>query len=215
MNQRTQMKTTQREPRQSSGAAANRYIDSFKRWVDEHVQPHAFVTMNLPNARRAPREESFYLTFWTRAAEEQLLGARSLKVNDFERSFLWLLRREVSADNLIHYHAVVRFPLRTTWRNEPAPFSIATRCARLHAALLRAASRTPEPFSPLAATAPRLPDFDVRPYERARNHAGYLLKEMHRLEERDFFASDVLRDSGLIVLPHLRHRSTQAPPPAN
>jgi hypothetical protein len=40
-----------------------------------------------------------------------------------------------------------------------------------------------------------------------RNHAGYLLKGMRRfIEDKDFSSAELLRDSGLIILPHLPHQ---------
>jgi hypothetical protein len=94
--------------------------------------PHAFVTVNVPHEASAPRGPNFYLTCWTRTAEVDLLGPRTLKIADFNRRIVWLLRREVSTDGLAHYHAVVKFPASRPWRDErPDTDSLVTRCDRL------------------------------------------------------------------------------------
>jgi hypothetical protein len=199
MNRRDEMNTQQ-----------NRYIQCFKDWMDQW-KPHAFVTMNLPNARRAPRPESFYLTCWTRAAEADLLGARTLKLNDINRRIVWLLRREISPDGLLHYHAVVKFPTARPWREERTPgwYSVIDRCQRLQSALCLASSRTPEPFTATNGYQPSAANVDVRSYDRERNHAGYLLKGMREFyvddeHEREFTTHELLRDSGLTILPHVK-----------
>jgi hypothetical protein len=208
-----------------------RYVDAFKQWMTEW-HPHAFVTINLPNNPhpvKRVRAHPFYLTCWTRAAEADLLGPRTLKIADFDRRIVWLFRREVSADGLVHYHAVVRFPTDRPWRDEyryveqvkglktdvsfkqrmserPGLENVITRCARLRQALRLASSRTPEPFTPKNGYQPSVADIDVRPYDPERNHAGYLLKGMRFAlphDRTEFSSDDLLRDSGLIVLPHL------------
>lgn len=188
-----------------------RYIESFKQWMTDW-NPHAFVTVNLPNQPnelKRVRAHSSYLTLWTRNAEADVLGPRTLKIADFNRRIVWLFRREVSADGLVHYHAVVRFPTDRPWREEqPDTDNVVTRCERLQSALRLASSRTPEPFRPKNGYLPSVADIDVRPYDADRNHAGYLLKGMSRfIEDRTEFSSDeVLHDSGLLVLPHLPHQ---------
>src|SRR5882672_11132461 len=97
------------------------YVEAFKQWMTAWT-PHAFATVNLPNARTAPREETFYLTCWTRAAENDLLGGRTFKITDFDRRIVWLFRREVSPDELIHYHGIVKFPLNRPWQDERPDF---------------------------------------------------------------------------------------------
>jgi hypothetical protein len=182
------------------------YRDAFQQWMTAW-NPHAFVTVNVPHERSAPREPSFYLTCWTRCAEADLLGPRTLTIADFNRRIVWLLRREVSADGLVHYHAVVRFPASRPWRDEqPDIYNVVTRCDRLQAALRLATTGTPEPFTPKNVYQPFAADIDVRPYDADRNHAGYLLKGMRQSslpDDREFSTSDLLHDSGLIVLPHL------------
>ena len=183
-----------------------RYLEAFNMWMTDW-NPHAFVTVNVPHEASAPREPTFYLTCWTRCAEADLLGPRTLKVADFNRRIVWLLRREVSADDLVHYHALVKFPASRPWRDErPDFYNVVHRCDRLQAALRLATSRTPEPFTPKNVYQPCAADVDVRPYDADRNHAGYLLKGMRQFElpdDPEFTTSDLLRDSGLIVLPHL------------
>ena len=209
-----------------------RYIQAFTQWITTDWKPNAFVTINLPKARRADRPESFYLTHWTRTAEADLLGPRTLKIADFDRRIVWLCRREVSPDDLIHYHAVVRFPVDRPWRDEyryqekkgvttDVSFKrrmserglelVLHRCQRLEQALRLPSSRTPEPFRPKDTTLPLTADIDVRPYDPERNHAAYLLKGMRRgIEDRKDFSSDeLLHDSGLLVLPHLPRTKPQ------
>jgi hypothetical protein len=220
-----------------------RYVEAFTQWMTDW-KPDAFVTINLPKVTRAPRPESFYLTQWTVAAESDLLGPRTRKIADFDRRIVWLFRREVSPDNLIHYHAVVKFPIDRPWRDEyrydqkikgvttDVSFkqrmsergfeSVITRCRRLEQALRIASSRTPEPFTRKNEYQPSVADIDVRPYDVERNHAGYLLKGMRRFslphDRTEFSSDDLLRDSGLIVLPHLPGKkpvttSTRRTPP--
>jgi hypothetical protein len=185
------------------------YRDEFKKWMTA-LSPHAFVTVNVPHERSAPREPSFYLTCWTRCAEADLLGPRTLKISDFDRRIVWFFRREVSADDLVHFHAVVKFPSDRPWRDErPDTYSLVTRCERLEQALRLATSRTPEPFTRKNGYQPCAADIDCRPYDAERNHAGYLLKGMrqfHLPDDREFSNDDLLRDSGLIILPHLPHQ---------
>lgn len=183
------------------------YIKSFNGWMEEW-KPHAFATVNLPNQRTA-RSPEFYLSLWTRVAESRVLGQRTLKVADSERRLVWLFRREVSDGGLIHYHALVRFPPERPWLGETASYSsdVHTRCKRLQEALCSASQRTPEPFRNLRSRLPLIEaDIDVRPYDR--NHARYLLKGMYQATQ-DAYALDspeLLRDSGLIVLPHIAPR---------
>jgi hypothetical protein len=181
------------------------YVNDFKTWMMEW-KPHAFATFNLPNARRAPREETFYLNYWTRAAEADVLGARTVKeVTDFDRRIVWLCRRAVSPDELIHYHAIGRFPLHRPWRDErPESYSIVSRCERLERALRVASSRTPEPFSDGDGYQPSVADIDVRPFH-AERHIGYLLNRQTDLtmpDNRDGSTDDALRDR-LFILPHV------------
>lgn len=205
------------------------YVKAFKQWMTEW-KPHAFVTINLPHVRRAPREETYYLSRWTRAAEGDVLGQHTVKeITDFNRRIVWLCRREVSPDGMIHYHAIVKFPVNRPWRDEFAYAekkgtttdvsfrrrmsehgfaNVVRRCAVLKTALQRASCRTPEPFTPLSVA-----DIDVRPFDAERNHAGYLLKGLRDFPlpaNREFTSDDLLRDSGLIVLPHLPKKKSAA-----
>jgi hypothetical protein len=78
--------------------------------------------------------------------------------------------------------------------------------ARVEQALRLASSRTPEPFTPKNGYQPSVADIDVRPYDVERNHAGYLLKGIRRYDRTEFSSDDLLRESGLIVLPHLTNK---------
>jgi hypothetical protein len=120
----------------------------------------------------------------------------------------------VSAGGLAHYHAVVKFPTSRPWRDErPDTSSLVTRCERVEQALRLATSSTPEPFLRKDAYQPRAADIDVRPYDADRNHARYLPKGMRHVsdDDRTFTSDDLLRDSGLIVLPHLPGKKLHTP----
>lgn len=149
-----------------------RYVQTFNDWMTDW-NPDAFVTINLPNkpnGLKRVRDHAFYLNCWTRAAEATLLGPRTLKIADFDRRIVWLFRREISPDDLTHYHAVVKFPLDRPWRDEQDSWSNVTRCERLQSALRIASSRTPEPFIRKNGYQPSAADVDVRPYAADRNH---------------------------------------------
>jgi hypothetical protein len=183
------------------------YEDAFRKWMETWA-PHAFVTVNLPHERdktRVPRDPMFYLNFWTRAAEAAVLGARTLKLSDYAVRLVWMFRREVALDGLIHYHGVVRFPLGRRWRDEtPGHCNVGERCRQLAHALRRAASRTPEPFTPKSAPLAYVADIHVIPFDAAvRDHAGYMLKGMWRFVPDEWTAGEATYDSGLIILPHL------------
>jgi hypothetical protein len=199
------MSRTKTAMTETSRLGTRQYVEAFKEWMTDW-NPHAFVTVNVPHERAAPREPTFYLTCWTRCAEADLLGPRTLKITDFNRRIVWLFRREVSAEDLVHYHALVKFPASRPWRDErPDFYSVVHRCDRLQTALRLATSRTPEPFTPKNGYQPCAADVDVRPYDADRNHSGYLLKGMRHVsdDDRTFTSDDLLRDSDLIVLPHL------------
>ena len=176
------------------------YVKAYGGWMNDWA--HAFVTVNLPFERSAPKKPEYYLSLWTRLAEANLLGARTLRMSTYDRRIVWLFRREVSADGLIHFHGNVRFPENRRWRGEDKDeYNVDERCKRLESALRWASTRTPDPFTRdrtrLAA------DIDVRPLNE--NHGRYLLKHMYRRGEDGRYtgSEELLHDSGLIPLPHL------------
>lgn len=182
-----------------------KYVEAFKAWMTDW-QPDAFVTINLPGEHAAPRNAEFYLSLWTRVAEADLLGPRTLKLPHFDRRIVWLFRREVSTNKLVHFHAIVKFPTnRQVWRGETAGFDPAARYERVANALRAASRRTPEVHRSKGLHQPLSADIDVRPYRGDWNHAGYLLKGMRdgSTETSEFCTEELARDSGLIVLPHL------------
>src|SRR5262245_23033613 len=95
------------------------YLRAFEAWVNDDFKPSVFVTLRLPQLRRMPREEIFYVTLLARRTEATLLGSRTLKLRDDERRIRWVARREMKA-GLVHYHALVKFPHRF-WRDERSP----------------------------------------------------------------------------------------------
>lgn len=184
------------------------YIETFTDWM-ESWKPHAFVTINLPHERdkrRVPHDPQFYLTLWTKCAEADLLGTRTLKQPDYDRRIVWMFRREVAPDGLIHYHGIAWFPLGRTWREEePGPFKLRNRCERLQLALRLASSRTPEPFTRQGTLYPNAADINVIPFDiPKRDHPGYTLKGMWHVGRDSTDESPC--DSGLIILPHLPKR---------
>lgn len=124
------------------------YVTAFHRWMKDW-NPDAFVTINLPHERYRPRDPLFYLNYWTRSAEADVLGPRTLKLPDYDRRIVWMFRREVAPDELIHYHGIVRFPPNREWRHERTAGvqDLAVRCKRLQDALKAASAITPEPFT--------------------------------------------------------------------
>jgi hypothetical protein len=143
---------TKQRPEVYAPLSATAYKSEFHKWVNEVLRPDAFVTINLPHerhSRRLPRDAQFYLNLWTRHAEAKLLGRGTLNDGRLERRMLWLFRREVAADGLIHYHGLVKFPIGRPWKDETTTGTddLADRCLRLQNALQRASARTPEPFT--------------------------------------------------------------------
>jgi hypothetical protein len=196
----------------------NPYTEAFKDWMDTW-KPHAFVTVNMPhelNKTRVPHDPQFYLNCWTRCAEADVLGTRTLKVTDYERRIVWIFRREVAPDGLIHYHGIAKFPTGRTWRHEqPSYYSVVHRCDRLQHALRLASSRTPEPFTPSKVHYPNAADIMVIPFDAAEHdHAGYTLKGMWRFVP-EWITDETTYDSGLIILPHLPKRGTTEWQPNN
>jgi hypothetical protein len=181
------------------------FLQAFTQWMDE-FKPDAFVTINLPKARSAPRAESVYLNSCTRRAERTVLGGRTLKQSGYDGRIVWLLRREVSPDGLIHYHGLARFPIGRTWRTECATEvqHVEARCESLGSALRLASDGTPEPFTPTGSCLSNA-DIDVRPFER--KHVNYMLKGQHKKFVPDYKHSwavdDALRDHDLVILPEL------------
>ena len=176
----------------------------------ESWKPHAFVTLNLPrelDQRHVQHDPQFYLALWTRCAEADVLGTRTLKQTEYDRQIVWMFRREVSEKGLIHYHGPAWFPLGRTWREEEAGrFNVPNRCERLQLALRLASIRTPEPFTPRNVYLPNHADIDVIPFDiPERDHPGYTLKGMWHLGTESV-TNDSPCDSGLIILPHLPKR---------
>lgn len=187
------------------------YIDTFRDWM-ESWKPHAFVTVNLPREmdfRQVQHDPQFYLNVWTRCAEADVLGTRTLKQTTYDRRIVWMFRREVSPKGLVHYHGPAWFPLGRTWRDEePGRFNVRNRCERLQLALRLASSRTPEPFTRQGMHVPNAADIDVIPFDiPERDHPGYMLKGMWRVGTEST-ADESSCDSGLIILPHLGKRGT-------
>jgi hypothetical protein len=185
------------------------FIAAFKNWTTTDFKMDAFATVNLPRAKTAPRSEAVYLNLWTRFAEADVLGPRTLKRAELDRRIVWFFRREISPDGLLHYHASVKFPENRLWRHEQSGrVNIDNRCQRLASALRAASARTPEAIRREGCSLPLTADIDVRPFD-ANSHAGYLLKGMWRFIEdgKDFSSDDLLRDSGLIILPHLPRKN--------
>jgi hypothetical protein len=182
------------------------YVTAFRGWLDRW-KPHAFVTVNLPHEQdklRVKHDPEFYLNCWTRCAEADVLGARSLKIADYSRRIVWMFRREVASDGLTHYHGPAWLPLGRAWRGEtPGRYSISERCERLELALKSASSRTPEPYAPKDTFLPTAADILVIPFNNTeRDHAGYMLKGMWR-NVPEWVTDETTWDSGLIILPHL------------
>jgi len=194
-------------------------IKMLAEWIDEQ-EPDVFITINVPAAHRALRDMQFYLSFWTRSIERNLLGERSLKRTSYEQRFLWFARRETSAAELPHYHIIGRAPHGRAWRgltNSGKPISH-LGCARVKSALLAACVQTPEPFGRKKSDESDTLHgksailfgtmVDVRPYRR--EHASYLLKgcRFPEAHDKERITDELLRDSGLIILPHLPKRGT-------
>ena len=182
------------------------YVRAFRAWLNAWI-PHAFVTINLPHEtdfRQVKRAPEFYLNCWTRGAEAEVLGARALKIADYNRRIVWMLRREVSPDGLTHYHGCAWFPLGAKWRYEtPTHDDAQNRCQRLELAMMIASSRTPEPFTPAGVHLPNAADIRVIPFNSTeRDHAGYMLKGMWCYVP-EWVTDETTWDSGLIILPHL------------
>jgi hypothetical protein len=184
-------------------------IDDLADWINGH-DPDLFITINLPAEWQGTRDAQFYLSFWTRSVEASLLGPLALKTTSYDHRFLWFARRETSAKELAHYHIIGRSPRGRRWRGLPGSTNLTNplRCARVKSALLLACLRTPEPFggSRIDILFKRM--IDVRPYQR--EHAAYLLKGFRYIESHDKerTTEDLMRDSGLIILPHLPKRNT-------
>lgn len=188
------------------------YVTAFRTWLEEW-KPHAFVTFNLPHEQdklRVKHDPEFYLNCWTRCAEADVLGTRTLKIADYSRRIVWMFRREVAPDGLTHYHGPAWFPLRRPWRNEtPGRYNVVQRCERLELALRTASSRMPEPYAPKDAFLPTAADILVIPFNNAeRDHAGYTLKGMWSYVP-EWVTDETTWDSGLIILPHLPKRGTK------
>ena len=183
----TKTETTQQDEQQRQQASPERpmkrenaYVTAFRNWM-EAWKPHAFVTVNLPNElnkTRVPRDPQFYLKCWTRCAEADVLGTRTLKQTTYDRRIVWMFRREVAPDGLIHYHGPAWFPIGRTWRQEtPGRYNVMDRCQRLQLALRLASTRTPEPFSPTNVYLPNAADIVVVPFDiPERDHPGYTAK---------------------------------------
>ena len=207
------MKTNQKNPknnqahtdeRHGDAVSSTTYTQAFKDWMKD-LQPNAFVTINLPhelNRRRVPRDAQFHLNLWTRAAEAKVLGPRTLKDADYNRRIVWLFRREVAPDGLVHYHGIAKFPAARAWRHESTSADLADRCGRLRDTLMRASRRTPEPYATSVIDRMRGADIDVRPFDGEHDHAGYLLKGLWTTAP-DWVTDETTYDSGLIILPHL------------
>ena len=185
------------------------YVAAFREWM-EAWKPHAFVTVNLPkelDKTRVQRTPHSYLNCWTRCAEAGVLGTRTLKQTTYDRRIVWMFRREVAPDGLIHYHGPAWFPLGRTWREEtPGRFNVGNRCERLQLALRLASSRTPEPFTPKNVLLPNAADIDVIPFDiPERDHPGYTLKGMWHFGRESVIEQSPC-DSDLIIVPHLPKR---------
>jgi hypothetical protein len=176
------------------------YVRAWKTFLKQDFRDPMWVTMNVPNERSTGRPQGFYPNLWTRAAEAELLGPRTLKLTDLARRIVWLMCREVAADGMIHYHAVVRFPADCRFRDGRllTELSVAERVKRLEQALENASRRTPEVF------AGRYRHIHVE--QLHDNSAAYLFKAMRWPSLRadpEKQSGELLRDSGLIILPHI------------
>lgn len=185
------------------------YVTAFRNWMDDW-KPHAFVTINLPHEldqRSVQHDPQFYLNLWTRCAEADVLGTRTLKHTQFARRIVWMFRREVAPDGLIHYHGPAWFPLGQPWRDEtPGRYNLLDRCERLELGLRMASSRTPEPFTPKNGYLPNAADVKVIPWDSTeRDHAGYMLKGLWR-HVPEWVTDETTYDSGLFILPCLPKR---------
>ncbi len=188
------------------GNTTTLYIESFAIWMGDVFKPTAFVTIRLPHVRRMPRSELSYLKLLANRSEADVLGARTRKLPDDGRRVRWILRREIDA-GLIHYHGLLSFPERL-WRGEHPPgLDAAERCRRFENALTRAALKIPELF-PRLGVVPSVDGCDIQVKPAAPRHAAYLLKGMRRpsCDDPERLSHNLLRDSGLILLPGPNHR---------
>jgi hypothetical protein len=165
------------------------YSKALAEWLNDMVQPDAFVTVNLPVINPA-RDHQFYLNLWTRMAEAKLWGRTSLEIANHDDRPLWFFVNEKRSLN--HFHAACRLPTRPMLTEHDDPTrSITVACHQLQDALVQASRTTPEPFkSPLASL--RGADILVKPWETV--HGRYMFKE----------------NTELFIFPHLPRRARRA-----
>jgi hypothetical protein len=176
---------------------------------------------------QTPRPHEFYLSLWTRTAEATLWGKSALRISDYADRCLWMFVHETARQDwsnrfgdgkprkLHHYHALLRMPsfsfafrgksrLMMEEQRLGRRFRIGDRCARMQDALIAASRRTPEPYASSALDNLRGADIDVRPYRP--EHTPYIFKQLHpRFREHwtELLPDALLRDHGLMILPHL------------
>jgi hypothetical protein len=127
--------------------------EAFAAWIDQQIQPNAFVTILMPNA--AERDPQFYLSLVTRKAEAALWGKSALHIRNFDDRCLWMFVAETirqpfrksgnaKPTKMRHYHGVLRMPTRPMLiERETKMFTTSERCQRLQDALIEATARTP------------------------------------------------------------------------
>lgn len=193
---------------QSQQSGAHRYVAAFEDWMAQW-QPDVFVTINLPNApspQKQIRSHEFYLSLWTRIADTNLTTRRHVSHGNPTDRTVWIFRREVSPDGLIHYHALAKTS-DAIRRAFPVQWDIACFCASLQRDLKLASSRTPEPFKRKNEHLPICADIDVRP--ASPHHYEYLVKQVTwpSIYDHERVDSVIQRDSGLFIFPGAKRTS--------